>query len=100
MPANRLAAVNFRITAHSGSGAPSDALELLLERLGPRREEARFARGTGEIRVSWGEDEPVSMESDEREEIGRLAVLGVLEEVCDRSPELRLDWFAVSARRY
>ncbi len=36
------------------------------------------------------------MTRDERIEIGRRAVLDALREVCDRSPELKSDWFAVS----
>jgi len=40
------------------------------------------------------------MERDEREEVGRLAVLDILQEVCERAPELTLDWFAVSAKGY
>jgi len=91
--------VKFRITVHSGFGAPANALELLFERVGSRRDETRFAMSPGEIRASWGEDAPVSMERSEREEIGRLAVLEILQRVCERAPELDYDWFAVSARR-
>lgn len=40
------------------------------------------------------------MERDEREEQGRLAVLGIVQEACKREPELKLDWYAVSPRRY
>lgn len=91
--------MRFKITLHSGSKAPADALELLWKRLGRSREEIRFARKGEEIAVIWGEDAPISMESDERKEIGRRAVLDVLEAVCDRAPELKSDWFAVSALR-
>ncbi len=45
------------------------------------------------------DDTPVSMESDEREEIGRRVVLDIVREVCDAAPQLNLDWFAVSALR-
>jgi hypothetical protein len=92
--------VRFRITVHSGFNAPDDALDMLAERLGRSREEARFQRRSTDIVAMWGDDVPVSMESDEREELGRLAVLGILEEVCESSPDLRLDWFAVSTSRY
>jgi len=37
------------------------------------------------------------MERDERSEIGRRAVLDVVFEACDQTPELHRDWFAVSA---
>ena len=43
-----------------------------------------------------GEDAPISMERDEREEIGRRAVLDIVRSVCERAPELKSDWFAVS----
>ena len=36
------------------------------------------------------------MTRDERIEIGRRAVLDVVRETCDGSPELKSDWFAVS----
>ncbi len=92
--------MKFSITLHSRSGGPPDALDLLFEQLGPRRGGARFSRGAAEIRVSWDEDAPVSMERDERAEIGRIAVLEILGEVCDRTPGLKLDWYAVSARAF
>jgi len=92
--------VKFSISVHSGFGAPSDALDLLWARLQQSRREARFTRATSDIRVTWDADAPVSMERDEREEVGRLAVLDILQEVCERAPELKLDWFAVSAKGY
>jgi hypothetical protein len=91
--------VNFGITRHSGFGAPEDALDMLWERLGPKREEASFARGRTEIRATWGVDIPVAMERDEREELGRTAILDIIRGVCEQAPELRLDWFAISATR-
>jgi hypothetical protein len=92
--------VRFTITLHSGYDAPPDALERLFEQVGPTREDARFAMASSEIRATWGEDAPTSMESDEREQRGRSALLEILEEACERSSDLKLDWFAVSARRY
>jgi hypothetical protein len=91
--------VEFRITRHSGYPAPADALELLWQRLGASRDDTRFAKGDAEIRATWGQDAPVSMERDEREEIGRLAVLEIVRDACEQAPGLRTDWFAVSARR-
>jgi hypothetical protein len=99
-PIGRLAAVKFRITIHSGFAAPRNALDLLSQRLGAGSGGARFTPGVSEIKATLDEDPPVSMESDEREQIGRLAVLEIVREVCERSPDLKLDWFAVSARRY
>jgi hypothetical protein len=91
--------VNFSITRHSGFAAPENALELLWERLGSSREEASFVRGRTEIRATWGIDIPVVMERDERDQLGRYAILDIVRGVCEQAPELRADWFAVSARR-
>ena len=55
-----------------------------------------FAKVGTEIRATWREDAPVSMERDERVEMGRRAILNILQDVCDRTPELRFDWYAVS----
>jgi hypothetical protein len=90
--------VDFTITLHSGFAAPPDALERLSERLGRSRGAARFTAGVAEIRATWGADVAVSMERDEREEIGRLAVLEIVRDACEQTPDLKLDWFAVSAR--
>jgi hypothetical protein len=88
--------VKFRITLHSGFGAPADAIERLWERLGTRREEALFARVGAEIRATWGDPANVSSAHDERAEVARLAVLEIVRRVCERAPELKSDWFAVS----
>jgi len=88
--------VRFRITRHSALKPPADALELLWPRLGPKRDQVSFAKVGSEIRATWGEDAPVSMERDERVDMGRRAILDVLEDVCARAPELRFDWYAVS----
>lgn|GEM_PF-740633 len=98
--AGKLAALKFRITIHSGFVAPPDALDLLAQRLGAGTGVTRFTQGVAEIKVTWDEDLPVSMESDEREQMGRLAVLGMVRETCERSPNLKFDWYAISARRY
>lgn len=58
-----------------------------------------FAKVGLGISATWEEDAPVSMESDERREIGRRAVLDIVIDVCGRAPELNSDWFAVSAQR-
>jgi hypothetical protein len=91
--------VNFRITRHSGWSAPEDAIDLLWERLGRKREETSFAKGRAEIRATWGIDVPVAMERDEREQLGRIAILEIVRGVCEQAPELKADWFAVSAYR-
>jgi hypothetical protein len=92
--------VNFSITCHSGFAAPAGAIEALWQRLDAPHDDARFTKVGGEIRAMWGADAPVSMERDEREEVGRLAVLEIVREACDGTPELKSDWFAVGAMRY
>jgi hypothetical protein len=87
--------VRFRITPHSTFKPPADALELLWMRLGPSRDEMSFAKVGAEIKVSLGDDAPVAMTRDERVDIGRRAVLAIVLDVCDGSPELKSDWFAV-----
>jgi hypothetical protein len=91
--------VNFSITRHAGSAAPDDALDMLWERLGARREEASFAKGGAEIKATWGSDAPSSIDRNEREEVGRMAILEIVRDVCEQAPELRSDWFAVGAYR-
>lgn len=88
--------MQFRITHHSGFAAPADALDLLSALVGARRDGVSFAKVGPVIKVTTSEEEPVSMTRDERIEIGRRAVLDVVREVCDGSPELKSDWFAVS----
>ncbi|HYM55261.1 MAG TPA: hypothetical protein VES97_07850 [Solirubrobacteraceae bacterium] len=90
--------MEFRITLHSGRAAPAHALDLLWERLDDG-DDVRFAKVGPEIRVTWRVDAPTSMERDEREGIGRRAVLDIVYEICERTPELESDWFAVSALR-
>jgi hypothetical protein len=87
--------MKFRITRHSTSSPPDDALDRLSERLGNRREEVFFAARGSEIRATLRAETPVAMTSDERTEIGRRAVLDVVKEVCERVPDLKFDWFAV-----
>lgn len=92
--------MRFAITPHSRSGAPEDALDLLWARLDGRRyEDVSFSRKGTEIMARAGADAPVSMERDEREEIGRLAVLDCVTAVCERAPELKSAWFAISPLR-
>ncbi len=90
--------MEFRITIHSGRAAPPRALELLPEQLGASRDGARFANAGAEIRATLAEDGPVSMDREERENIGRRALLEILSDACGRAAELESDWFAVSAR--
>jgi hypothetical protein len=92
-----LAPVKFRITRHSGFASPPNAIDLLAERLGPKREEVSFGKVGAEIRATWGEDARSSRVHEERAETGRRVVLDIVRDVCDGDPELRSDWFAISA---
>ena len=89
--------MQFRITSHSGFTLPPGALELLVAQLGERRDEFSFALVGSEIQVASTEDAPVSMTRDERAEIGRRMILDFLSEACEGTPELSMDWFAVSS---
>jgi hypothetical protein len=91
--------VRFKITYHSGHKPPEGALDLLAQRLGPRREDVSFVKVGTEIWATEAADAPVSMTQDERTDIGRRAVLAVVREVCDAAPDLNSDWFAVSSGR-
>jgi len=90
--------VKFKITAHSGfiaSARPGNAVDLLWERLGAVSDDVAFARAGDGIVATWEQDAPTSMEQDERAEIGRRTVFEIVRDVCERSPELDLEWFAV-----
>ncbi len=92
--------MKFVLTHHSGSGAPEDALELLWERLeGRRYEDVSFSRSGSEITARTSKEASISMERGESEEIARLTVLDCLTTVCERVPELKIEWYAISLRR-
>ncbi len=74
-------------------------MELLSSHIPARREDVAFSRIGSEIRARVDRDDAVWMTQDERVEIGRKAVLDIVRDVCERSPELKLDWFAISPAR-
>jgi hypothetical protein len=78
---------------------PEQALDLLTERIGRKFDDVSFTRVGPEIRAKLDQDQPVAMTQDERIARGRRAVLEVVGEICERAPELKLDWFAVSPAR-
>ncbi len=89
--------MRFRVTTHHAVTPPKDALTLLGERIPARRDDVVFSTTGGEIIARLDRDEDTwSMTRDEQIEVGREAVLEVVEEICERSPDLKLDWFAVS----
>lgn len=89
--------MQFNITPHSVYDPPADAVELLWQRLGASRDDVSFAKVGAQITARTDEDAPVSMTRDERAEIGRRAVLNVVREVCEGTPGLNSDWYAVSS---
>ena len=92
--------MKFRITRHATASPPEHALDLLSARMGRRCEDVSFTRVGPEITASLDRDDPVAMTQDERADIGRRAVLDAVAEICERAPELKLDWFAVSPARW
>jgi len=91
--------MKFRITRHTTASPPQDALDLLTDRIGRRREDVFFSRVGAEIRAKLDRDDPVGRTLDERTDIGRRAVLEIVGDICERTPELKLDWYAVSPAR-
>jgi hypothetical protein len=91
--------MKFKITRHATASPPDNAMDALTERMGRKREDVSFTRVGAELRANLDRDVPSSMTYDERTAIGRRAVLEIVGEVCERAPELKLDWFAVSPAR-
>ncbi|MDE3071006.1 MAG: hypothetical protein KGJ43_09785 [Acidobacteriota bacterium] len=93
--------MNFRIAYHAAAShaPPPGALELLFERLGPRRGEVSFRKAEHEILATWRGEAPIAMTQDERVETGRRVVLDILLRICRSAPDLDADWFAISPRR-
>ena len=91
--------VVYRITPHLGSPRPrwdAEAMQLLWHRLDLSRGDMAFSRVGPEITATWQLDAPFPVERDELIELGRLAVLEIVRDVCRRAPELEFEWFAVS----
>lgn len=89
--------MKFRITLHSRHNAPSDAIEQLWARLESLSGEASFSKVRAEIRATWGEAEGARDDREARIEAGRLSLLDLLREVCDTTPDLELDWYAITS---
>jgi hypothetical protein len=71
-------------------------MELLLRRLGHRRDDVTFVIAEGQIVASSELEEGDPETRRSRIEVGRRAVFDVVDEVCQASPELESDWYAVS----
>jgi hypothetical protein len=87
--------MRFKITIHSRSGAPEDALDRLALRLGARRDEVSFTRVGSWIEADSRAEGSAFVDSGERERIAREGVWGTVQEACEGAPDLRADWFAV-----
>ena len=88
--------MRFRITRHSGYVPPADAMELLLRRLGDRRDEVSFAMAGAGIIATSEDDEGDAEVREGRIAAGRRAVFDIVDKVCESAPELESDWYAVS----
>jgi hypothetical protein len=88
--------MRFRVVRHAAVAAPDRAMRLLSERIPERREDVCFSKLGEDLGAMLDRDEPVWVTQDERAEVGRRAVLEALAEVCERAPELELDWYAVA----
>jgi hypothetical protein len=90
--------MEFRITTHTGYGAPADAIESPWACLRATSvEDATFARGHEEIRATWGYDEASRAIMEELVEPNRRALLEVVCELCDRTTGLESDWYAIGS---
>ncbi len=88
--------MEFTITTHTGYDAPAGAIESLWDGLRATSvEDAAFAMGHGEIRATWGYDEASRAVLEELAEPNRRALLEVICELCDRTPGLESDWYAI-----
>ena len=89
--------MTFRITHHSGYAAPPDALDRLLEQLGDRRGEVAFSKASeAELAAVWEVDVSNAMTQDERADTGRRMIFEIVRDVCEVTPGLDIDWFAIS----
>jgi hypothetical protein len=71
-------------------------MELLLRRLGAQRDDVSFAMVGPAIMATSGEHDGDSRTRGDRVEVGRLAIVDLICDACERAPELESDWFAVS----
>jgi len=71
-------------------------MQLLMRRLGAQRGEVSFAIVGGEIRARLGDDDDDPGTREARAEAGRWTVFELVKDVCERAPELKTDWYAVS----
>jgi hypothetical protein len=88
--------MEFRITTHTGFGAPADAIDSLWPHLETADvDDASFAKGHDDIRANCGYDDASQADREEVMERERREVLEAVCEVCDRAPGLESDWYAI-----
>jgi hypothetical protein len=87
--------MRFKITIHARSGAPPDALERLMACLGERRGDFSFSKAATAINARWRREASIGMREEEAE-IGRRSAWELVRDVCEASPDLKPDWYAVS----
>ena len=88
--------MEFRITPHTGYGAPPDAIESLWSILQATSiEDAAFDMRHGEITATWGHDEGSRVTLEELMEPKRRELLEAVCEVCDDGSGLESDWYAI-----
>jgi hypothetical protein len=88
--------MEFRITTHTGYGAPADAIEALWSILQATSiEDAAFAHGHREIRATWSYDEGSRATQEERVEPKRRELLQAVCEACEATPTIESDWYAI-----
>ncbi len=89
-------ALRFKVTIHSGHGAPADAIESLWERWPARISEATAVRRGPEIHVNYGSYDGTGPAREQRAAAERIEVLDLVREICERDTELKLAWYAVA----
>jgi hypothetical protein len=88
--------LRFKITIHSGHGAPPDAVDLLWERWATRIPEVTATRNGAHIAVTYGTFDGSAPAREARLVAARLELLDHVREICEMHPELRLSWYAVA----
>jgi hypothetical protein len=88
--------LRFKITIHSGHGAPPDAVDLLWARWATRIPEVAATREGPHIAVTYGSFDGRGPAREARLVAERLEVLDHVHEICEMHPELRLSWYAVA----
>ena len=85
----------FKVTKHGSGSPPENAVELLGELIAGRREEAIFKSAGNHISARIVSENEIGRTRSEETEVGRLRVLEIISDVCERTPGLKLDWYAV-----